>query len=229
MAACAALAKHARRQVLNLRHMFYLHHTPWWLRALFPAGLQWEGPAPAGREVYLTFDDGPHPVATPFVLDQLGKAGMQGTFFCIGKNVQAHPDIYQQLQAEGHAVGNHTMHHANAAKKKAAEWVDDISKASTLIQSHLFRPPYGQLPHRHARQLRQAFPDMKIVMWSMLTGDFDTGIAGERCFKAVERHVRPGSIIVFHDSAKAMDRLQVALPLTLQWLQEKGYRSLALS
>lgn len=208
--------------------MFYLHHTPWWLRMLFPKGLQWQGPVLQGHEVYLTFDDGPHPEATPFVLDQLKAAGMHGTFFCIGKNVLLYPDIYQRILAEGHAVGNHTMHHLNGRKATTSDYVADVDAAASVIDSQLFRPPYGQLTKDEATQIRARYPDMSVVMWSVLTGDFDTAKNGQHCFAAVQKHTRPGSIIVFHDSAKAMPCLQEALPLTLSWLHEKGLHSKAL-
>ncbi len=208
--------------------MFYLHHTPWWLRMLFPKGLQWQGPVLQGNEVYLTFDDGPHPEATPFVLDQLKAAGMHGTFFCIGKNVQLYPDIYQRILAEGHAVGNHTMHHLNGRKTTTSNYVADVDAAASVIDSQLFRPPYGQLTKDEATQICARYPDMSVLMWSVLTGDFDTAKNGQHCFAAVQKHTRPGSIIVFHDSAKAMPRLQEALPLTLSWLLEKGLHSKAL-
>lgn len=208
--------------------MFYLHHTPWWLRLLFPKGLQWQGPVLQDNEVYLTFDDGPHPEATPFVLDQLKAAGMQGTFFCIGKNVQQHPAIYQRILAEGHAVGNHTMHHLNGRKTTTSNYVADVDAAASVIHSQLFRPPYGQITKAKATQIRSRYPDMSVVMWTVLTGDFDTAKNGEDCFAAVQKHTRPGCIIVFHDSAKAMPRLQEALPLTLAWLQQKGLHSKAI-
>lgn len=208
--------------------MFYLHHTPWWLRQLFPKGLLWQGPVLQGNEVYLSFDDGPHPEATPFVLDQLKAAGMQGTFFCIGNNVEKEPSIYQRILTEGHAVGNHTMHHLNGRKNSTADYIADIDVASKLIDSRLFRPPYGQLTRAAAAQIRERYPRTSIVMWSVLTGDFDTSIDGQHCFKAVKKHTQPGCIIVFHDSAKAMPRLQEALPLTLAWLQQQGLHSKAL-
>ena len=205
--------------------MFYLHHTPFWLRMLFPKGLIWEGPVTKGDEVYLTFDDGPHPDATPFVLDQLDASGMKGTFFCIGKNVAKHPEIMADILKRGHAVGNHTMHHLNAKQATADDYLKDVKEAAELISSELFRPPYGQIRSAHAHAIRNAFPSMKLVMWSVLTGDFDTSRTGEQCFAALRKNTRPGSIIVFHDSAKAFERLRVALPLTLEWLKQQGLTS----
>jgi peptidoglycan/xylan/chitin deacetylase (PgdA/CDA1 family) len=205
--------------------MFYLHHTPFWLRMFFPKGLIWEGPVANGDEVYLTFDDGPHPEVTPFVMDQLDASSMKGTFFCIGKNAAAHPGIMEDILKRGHAVGNHTMHHLNARHTTAKDYLQNIEDASGLIHSHLFRPPYGQIRKEHSNAIRNAFPSMKMVMWSVLTGDFDTSRTGEQCFSALKKNTRPGSIIVFHDSAKAFERLKVALPLTLEWLKQKGLTS----
>jgi peptidoglycan/xylan/chitin deacetylase (PgdA/CDA1 family) len=208
--------------------MFYLHHTPFWLRMMFPKGLIWEGPKVHGDEVYLTFDDGPHPEATPYVLNLLDEYGMKGTFFCIGKNVDRYPEIFADILKRGHAVGNHTMHHLNAKHANADDYLQNIKEASGLIDSQLFRPPYGQIRKAHANAIVETFPDMQIVMWSVLTGDFDTSITGEQCFAALKKNTKPGSIIVFHDSAKAYDRLKVALPLTLNWLKQKGFNSSAL-
>jgi peptidoglycan/xylan/chitin deacetylase (PgdA/CDA1 family) len=205
--------------------MFYLHHTPFWLRMLFPKGLIWDGPVSKGDEVYLTFDDGPHPEATPFVLDQLDAFSMKGTFFCIGKNVAKHPEIMADILKRGHAVGNHTMHHLNAKQANAEDYLKDVKEAAELISSNLFRPPYGQIRSAHTHAIRHAFPSMKMVMWSVLTGDFDTSRTGEQCFAALRKNTRPGCIIVFHDSAKAFERLRVALPLTLEWLKQQGLTS----
>jgi peptidoglycan/xylan/chitin deacetylase (PgdA/CDA1 family) len=205
--------------------MFYLHHTPFWLRMLFPKGLIWDGPVSKGDEVYLTFDDGPHPEATPFVLDQLDACGMKGTFFCIGKNVAKYPEIMADILKRGHAVGNHTMHHLNAKQANAEDYLKDVKEAAELISSNFFRPPYGQIRSAHTHAIRNAFPSMKMVMWSVLTGDFDTSRTGEQCFAALRKNTRPGSIIVFHDSAKAFERLRVALPLTLEWLKQQGLSS----
>lgn len=208
--------------------MFYLHNTPWWLRMLFPKNVLWEGAVPTGREVYLTFDDGPHPVATPFVLDQLAKNNMKASFFCIGKNVEKHPDIYQRIIAEGHTVGNHTMHHVNGLHTSTPNYLKNVVEASAFIEARFFRPPYGQINSKQAAAISTAFPEMEIVMWSVIAGDFDERKTGEQCAAAIEKYTKPGSLMVYHDSQKAFDRLQKALPLTLQMLQQKGWQSVAL-
>lgn len=216
----------------------YLITTPWWLRLLFP-GCVWQMPVKE-KVVYLTFDDGPHPVATPFVLDQLRQFNAKATFFCIGKNVAEQPAIYQQLLAEGHAVGNHTMHHLNGWKTDDIAYLKNIAEADKLIKSNLFRPPYGRIKWSQIKkvktQLRNSISSNsqitnqkpRIIMWSVIAADFDTGINGEKCFQNVIQNIEPGAIIVFHDSAKALPRLEYALPHVLQWLQENEYQSVAL-
>jgi len=202
---------------------------PGLLRKMFPRGLVWDAPTPTGKEVYLTFDDGPHPTATPFVLQQLKSFGMQGTFFCIGKNVKEHPAIYQRLVDEGHGIGNHTMHHLNGRKTETSQYLQNVEDASGHINSRLFRPPYGQINSAQAAAIKDKFPGMQIVMWSVLSGDFDVNATGLQCFKKSIRHIKPGAIIVFHDSEKAFPRLKEALPLTLQWLAERGFVSRVLT
>ena len=200
----------------------YLVHTPWWLRALYPK-LVWQIPAKE-KVLYLSFDDGPHETATPFVLDQLQQYAARASFFCIGKNVMAHPAIYERIIREGHAVGNHTQHHLNGWKTPDKEYIRDISLAAGYIHSTLFRPPYGRIRRSQYRQLKAAHPNMRVIMWSVLSGDFDTGLSPETSLSYVLRYTKPGSIIVFHDSAKAWDRLQYALPRVLAHFKQEGYR-----
>lgn len=200
----------------------YLVHTPWWLRALYPK-LVWQIPVKE-KVLYLSFDDGPHETATPFVLDQLQQYGAKASFFCIGKNVMAHPDIYERIIREGHAVGNHTQHHLNGWKTPDQAYIKDINLAAEHIHSTLFRPPYGRIRRSQYRQLKAAHPNMRVIMWSVLSGDFDTGLSPETSLSYVLRYTKPGSIIVFHDSAKAWDRLQYALPRVLAHFKQEGYR-----
>lgn len=207
--------------------MFYLIGTPVWLRRFFP-GCIWEI-RESRPVVYLTFDDGPHPEVTPFVLDLLKQFEMQATFFCIGKNVVAHPDVYARILREGHRTGNHTHHHLNGWKTDDAAYFSDISQAGAVIKSDLFRPPYGRICRRQLRRL-QSDPDaMRPVMWSVLSGDFDPKISPDRCVRNVINHARPGSIITFHDSQKAFPVLREALPVILDVFREKGWRSEGLS
>ncbi len=176
------------------------------------------------KVLYLTFDDGPHPQATPFVLDQLKQYNAKATFFCIGKNVDAHPAIYQRILSEGHAVGNHTQRHLNGWKASDEVYLSDMEEAAQRIDSNWFRPPYGRLRSTQASAIQTRFPNMKIAMWDVLSGDFDPNNTGDACATAVIRHVRPGSIVVFHDSQKAWERLSNCLPSTLKYFYNQGYR-----
>lgn len=207
----------------------YLITTPWWLRLFYP-GCIWQMPA-KDKTVYLTFDDGPHPVATPFVLQQLQQYDAKATFFCIGKNVVKHEGIYQDMIAGGHAVGNHTMHHVNGWKVSNGEYLKEVAAAAGLINSPLFRPPYGRIKLSQVREIRRRKATIninRIIMWSVLSADFDTRIDGNQCCKNVIENVTRGSIIVFHDSAKSLPRMEYALPKVLHWLTEKGFSMKAL-
>ena len=199
----------------------YLVKTPWWLRAIYPS-LTWRMPVD-GKKIYLSFDDGPHPAATPFVLDQLHAFGAKASFFCIGKNVLAYPDIYQRILQEGHTVGNHTQHHLNGWKVSNGEYLADIKEAQTHIHSTLFRPPYGRIRRSQLKQLQSQHPQWQTIMWDVLSADFDTNMTGEACLAYVLYHTKPGSIVVFHDSTKAWDRMSYALPKVLAHFAAAGY------
>jgi peptidoglycan-N-acetylglucosamine deacetylase len=205
-----------------LSTMYYFVRTPWWLRRLY-RGLVWRVPT-AEKVLYLSFDDGPHPVATPFVLDELGKHGAKGTFFCIGKNVETYPDIYRRILLEGHRVGNHTQDHLNGWKVDGMRYVENIRVAAQRIDSDLFRPPYGRIGALQSSVLRSAPFNYHIIMWDVLSADFDRALTGERCARNVIRNGRPGSIVVFHDSEKAFERLREALPAVLNEFGARGYR-----
>lgn len=205
----------------------YLVKTPWWLRQLYPA---WTWRIRDGEKtLYLTFDDGPHETATPFVLDQLKQYGARATFFCIGKNVAAYPEIYQRILAKGHAVGNHTQNHANGWKVTDQAYVKEVQEAAELIGSNLFRPPYGRLKRSQHKKLLVQNPRLQTIMWDVLSGDFDTDLTPEACLGYVLYHSKPGSIVVFHDSTKAWSRMQYALPRVLAHFSKAGYRFAALT
>jgi peptidoglycan/xylan/chitin deacetylase (PgdA/CDA1 family) len=201
----------------------YFVKTPWWLKKFYPHRL-WDV-ATKEKAIYLSFDDGPHPVATPFVLDELKKINAKATFFCIGKNVVAYPSIYQRIINEGHRVGNHTYDHFNGWKTKNAIYLDNIAQAAKHIDSNLFRPPYGRIRISQAKKLNQAMGNRsaKVIMWSILSGDFDESLTREKCLSNVTTGATAGSIVVFHDSEKAFSRLEYALPKTLEFFREKGY------
>jgi peptidoglycan/xylan/chitin deacetylase (PgdA/CDA1 family) len=216
----ASSIPHQVPSIQYLRPM-YLVKTPWWLRALYPS-LTWRIKEP-GKTVYLTFDDGPHPTATNFVLDQLKQYNAKASFFCIGKNVAAHPSIYRRIIEEGHSVGNHTNNHTNGWKVKDEAYLKDIADASVLINSNLFRPPYGRIKRSQIRTFKIQNSKFNIVMWDVLSGDFDTDLTGEACLGYVLYHTKPGSIIVFHDSEKAWEKMRYALPKVLAHFTQKGY------
>ena len=206
----------------------YRVHTPQWLKLIFPRQLVWSMPAGDEPAVYLTFDDGPNPLATPFVLDQLSQAGGKGTFFCVGENVSRYPELYNRLKAEGHSTGNHTYNHLNGWKTTVDNYLDNIKKADSVIGSHIFRPPYGKIKRRQVRRLTAQQPGWKVYMWDIISGDFDAGISAQQCADNVLRYVKPGSIVVFHDSQKAWDRMQHALPQVIDHCVKNGWQLKAL-
>ncbi len=199
----------------------YLTNSPFWLQWLYPK-LTWHKNRKE-KCVYLTFDDGPIPVVTPFVLNTLKNFNAKATFFCIGENISNYPDIFSDILSAGHTVGNHTYNHLKGWKTSDAEYLMDIEKCGALINSNLFRPPYGRIRNSQIRKLISMKPEIDIIMWDVLSGDFDTGITGEKCVHNVLDHVRNGSIVVFHDSQKAFPRLEHALPVVIESLKSNGF------
>ncbi|MDT7831063.1 polysaccharide deacetylase family protein [Flavobacteriaceae bacterium S356] len=171
--------------------------------------------------LYLTFDDGPIPEVTEFVLEQLKKYNAKGTFFCIGKNVKKNPDIYNRILSEGHVVGNHTHNHLKGWKVKTRKYLENIAKADQYIHSKLFRPPYGKIKKKQAKALLEQ--GYQIIMWDVLSADFDTEITPEKCWENVKMNAKKGSIIVFHDSLKARKNMEFALPKALEHFTKEGY------
>jgi len=190
------------------------------MRALYPS-FTWQMPE-NNRNIYLSFDDGPHPQVTPFVLDQLKDFKAKASFFCIGDNIVKYPKVYERIVNEGHTVGNHTQNHLNGWKSTTIKYLENVEAAATHIDSDLFRPPYGKIKRFQAKQLQEN-KGLKIIMWSVLSGDFDQQILPEKCLQNVLLNTRSGSIVVFHDSEKAWKRLAYALPKVLEHFTEKGY------
>lgn len=173
------------------------------------------------KVLYLTFDDGPTPVITDWVLDCLNDYNAKVTFFCIGKNVELYPQIYNRILEEGHTIGNHTFNHLKGWKTKTSEYIQDVNKASIYINSKLFRPPYGRIKPKQSESLINN--GFKIVMWSVLSIDWDKNIPKKECYNNVIKKSKSGSIIVFHDSEKASMNMMYVLPKILDYFSEKGY------
>ncbi|MCW3123239.1 MAG: polysaccharide deacetylase family protein [Flavipsychrobacter sp.] len=206
----------------------YWVKTPQWLKKLFPREMIWDMPVSNEPVIYLTFDDGPHPTATPFVLEQLAKYNATGTFFCVGENVARYPEIYGKLIENGHTTGNHTYNHVNGWRTDNAMYLKNIIKAKGNIHSRLFRPPYGRIRLSQARKLHRSHTDWQIYMWDILSGDFDRNITPQQCLDNVLAHIAPGSIIVFHDSDKAWERMSFALPHVLEYCKQQSWKVMAL-
>ena len=203
-------------------HKYFIKTS--WLAKKFFSSYVWNIPTDE-NVVYLTFDDGPHPTITPWVLDQLKQFNAKATFFCIGNNVDKHPDVYQKILDEGHLTGNHTYNHLNGWKTDHKKYIDDIAAAAQLVKSNLFRPPYGKIKIRQSKKIGDVLQtkNPKIIMWDVLSADFDSSFSPEQCLNNVLENVSAGSIIVFHDSDKAFTNLEYALPKTLKSLKDAGF------
>ena len=201
----------------------YLVHTPQYVQALFP-GLTWKM-STGRKEIFLTFDDGPIPEVTPWVLETLEAFDARATFFCVGDNVRKHPEIYARVIKGGHSVGNHTLNHLSGWSTENISYFHNIRHCARMVQSGLFRPPYGKLRPSQIQFLQRHY---QIIMWDVLSGDFDNEIKPEECFQNVIQHVSPGSIVVFHDSLKAETNLRYTLPLVLDYFSKEGYAFVAL-
>lgn len=189
-----------------------------WLRWLYPHAA-WRMDH-NDRSVYLTFDDGPIPESTPFILQTLAEFDAKATFFMVGDNVRKYPDLYRQIVAEGHQVGNHTYHHLGGFKHLAKTYIEDTERANDLIGSHLFRPPHGCMSHSEYLWLKRKY---RIVMWDLVTRDYSKWLMADDVFNNVRNYARNGSIITFHDSLRSIGKLRTALPRSLKWLKEQGY------
>lgn len=188
------------------------------LRWIYPKAL-WRM-NPKERAVYLTFDDGPIPEATPFILDTLSAYGAKATFFMVGENVIKYPELYERILAEGHQIGNHTHNHLGSFKHWTITYALNTHKANEYIHAHLFRPPHGWMRSSIYWWLRHAFT---IVMWDVISRDYSRHTTAEDVVRIVKKYTRNGSIITFHDSLKSIDKLRTALPECLEWMKSEGY------
>jgi peptidoglycan/xylan/chitin deacetylase (PgdA/CDA1 family) len=209
---------------------FYWIKTNRLIKKLFPKYI-WDIPNTANK-IYLTFDDGPTPEITEWVLEQLEKYDFKATFFCIGDNIKKHPEIFNQIIANGHAIGNHTFNHLNGWKTSTEQYVENSTQWSVVsgqaennkqqrLNNKLFRPPYGKIKNSQAKKLQKL--GYKIIMWDVLSADFDTCITKEKCLDNVLKNTKAGSIIVFHDSLKAFPNLEYTLPKALKYFKENGF------
>lgn len=203
-----------------LRILMLIEQPPLLYRLLFPEAF-WRVKYPSEKPVvFLTFDDGPVPEVTPRVLDLLDELGVKATFFMVGDNVRRHPELLEEVRRRGHGVGNHTMHHLQGMRTRGVSYLRDVAEADALIGSRLFRPPHGIMRWGQARAIKNRY---NIIMYDVVSRDYNRRLSPERIFDNVRRYTRDGSIIVFHDSLKARDNMLAAMPRAVRWLQEQGY------
>lgn len=202
----------------------FIEQPPLAYRLLFPEAI-WRIKHKGRKVVYLTFDDGPIPQVTPWVLDLLDAHGIKATFFLVGDNVRRSPGLFEEIKRRGHSWGNHTMHHLQGMKVRTLRYMRDLTEADRLIGSPLFRPPHGLLRWSQAAGIKDHY---NIVMYDLVTRDYSKKLNPEQVLENVKRYTRNGSIIVFHDSLKAERNLREALPQAIRWLKEQGYEFCAL-
>ncbi|MDR1259139.1 MAG: polysaccharide deacetylase family protein [Tannerellaceae bacterium] len=196
----------------------FIEQPPSLYRAFFPGAI-WRMPAEA-KCVYLTFDDGPIPGITPWVLDTLDRYGVKATFFCVGDNVRKHPDVYRMIIDRGHRTGNHTYNHIQGIRFMTSDYLDNVRRAGEYIDSTLFRPPHGHMRLRQVLGLRQSY---HIIMWDVVTRDYSPHMNPAGVLGVVKKYTRNGSFIVFHDSLKAERNMKQSLPPAIEWLMAEGY------
>jgi peptidoglycan/xylan/chitin deacetylase (PgdA/CDA1 family) len=199
--------------------IMFKHTIPFFLPLIIPS-LTWKVQT-NDKVVFLTFDDGPHPDITPWVLGELSRFNARATFFCVGRNVVQYPETYRQVLAGGHAVGNHTFDHLSGWSHSQNAYFSNIDACARVVSSKLFRPPYGRIVPWQISSIRQK--GYEIIMWDILTRDYDAGVDIGQSVKATVQNTKPGSVIVFHDSVKAANQLRQLLPQVLQQLSAKGY------
>lgn len=198
----------------------YFSKIPYPLRWFFPGNVIWNF-AFQQPDVFLTFDDGPNPETTEFILKTLDMYKIKATFFCIGKNIENHPELYRKILDSGHSTGNHTYSHLSGWKTPFKEYINDFNRCRQINTSTLFRPPYGRITKAQAKEIGKTH---RIIMWSVLTGDFDVTRSPEKCLAVAKTQTKKGAIIIFHDSDKARKRMEFALPRFIEYALEKGFR-----
>ncbi len=197
----------------------FIEQPPLAYRLLFPEAI-WRIKHKKRKVAYLTFDDGPVPEVTPWVLDILDRYGVKATFFLVGDNVRRNPELFEEIKRRGHAWGNHTMHHLQGMKVTSHRYMRDITEADFLLDTPLFRPPHGLLRWSQAAAIKNHY---NIVMYDLVTRDYSKKLTGEEVLDNVRRYARNGSIIVFHDSLKAEKNMRYAMPRAIEWLLAAGY------
>jgi peptidoglycan/xylan/chitin deacetylase (PgdA/CDA1 family) len=219
----------------------YLVKTPFLLKKIYPKHLIWNKSRDK-KTIFLTFDDGPIPIVTPWVLKTLKNFNATATFFCIGDNIAKHPEIFSQLKADGHAIGNHTYNHLRGWDHNDEDYLANFLECQQLTQTNFFRPPYGRIKFSQIKKLKNQKLDgryennnfqesqisnlksqISMIMWDVLSGDFDIHLSPEKCLQNVIKHTENGSIVVFHDSLKAWERLEHVLPKALEYWKKEGY------
>lgn len=199
-----------------------LECPPKWYRLLFPGALfRMPRSSDGVKRVYLTFDDGPIPEATPWVLDILDEYGAKATFFMVGQNIERHPELLSEVRKRGHHAANHTLHHIRGMKVTPEQYIEDVDKCEEYTRSGLVRPPHGWLTRGQLKTLAKKY---RIVMYDVVTRDYSKRVTAQGVFENVKKYTRDGSIIVFHDSLKSIDKLKTALPESLSWLKSQGYK-----
>ncbi len=198
---------------------YYFKKTPFFIRWIYPKAI-WRKNV-SNKVLYLTFDDGPINGVTDWVLNQLKQYNAKATFFCIGENADKNAKLLNQITDDGHSIGNHMYYHIRGTENSNNHYYENIEKANKILNTKLFRPPYGKMKLSQYRKLKN---DYHIIMWDVMAGDFDTSIDGERCYRNVINNSSKGSIIVFHDTEKAFPRLEVALPRVLKYYTDLGYK-----
>ena len=202
----------------------YYKNTPDFIKNIYHS-LEWKINT-SEKKIYLTFDDGPHPEITPWIIDELNKFNAKATFFCVGENVKKFSDTYDLILQNGHTTGNHTYNHLNGWFTSTINYIKNVKNCSQVVKSNLFRPPYGKLTRTQIKHLNKYY---RIIMWSNLSCDFDLNADKEKCLSNLLKNSNSGSIIVFHDSEKAKEKMQFMLPQVLKFFSEKGFEFKAIS